>query len=185
MLNAAMLAMTQGSKHLKLVIIAWIALLMLALGLALYSQHALGMQPCPWCVIQRLLMLISLLLSTIMLGSVGLAIALALPALAHLMVQAAGLSASLYQALVASQDSQCALGLADQILMASGLEQHWPWMFAAATSCAEASQASFFGISFPWLAFGLFGMGILLSLLILRYCLRVGRLAGMSMAEDR
>jgi len=167
------LSLTHDSKALKIAIMIWIAFLLFSLGLALYSQHTLGMQPCPWCVIQRLLMLVSLFLSVLMLGSLRLILALVLPALSHLLVQAAGISAALYQALLASNDSQCALGLADRILMASRLEEHWPWMFAATTSCAEASQAKLFGISFPWLAFGLYIIGALLSLLILRQCLQL------------
>jgi disulfide bond formation protein DsbB len=28
-----------------------------AVGIALFTQHGLGMQPCPWCVLQRLIFL--------------------------------------------------------------------------------------------------------------------------------
>jgi disulfide bond formation protein DsbB len=167
-----MLNLTIRSEHLRALISAWIAILACSLGLALYSQHSLGMMPCPWCVIQRLLMLLSLALSFLMLSSIRLPIAMLVPALAHLLLQLAGMAASMYQALVASHDSQCAMGLADRLLMASGLEQSWPWMFAASSSCAEAANASLFGLSFPWLGFGLFSIGVVQSLVCIRLSLR-------------
>ncbi|NBT65657.1 MAG: disulfide bond formation protein B [Betaproteobacteria bacterium] len=77
-----MLNLTIRADYLRVLILAWIALLLSSIGFALYSQHALGMMPCPWCVIQRLMMLISLALSLLMLGSIGLPLAMALPALA-------------------------------------------------------------------------------------------------------
>ncbi|NDG57313.1 MAG: disulfide bond formation protein B, partial [Betaproteobacteria bacterium] len=147
-----MLNLTIRADYLRVLILAWIALLLSSIGFALYSQHALGMMPCPWCVIQRLMMLISLALSLLMLGSIGLPVAMALPALALGLVQAAGMAASLYQQFVASKDTECVMSLADRILMASGLEHRWPWMFAASNSCAEAAQATFLGIAFPWLS---------------------------------
>ncbi|NCX45185.1 MAG: disulfide bond formation protein B, partial [Betaproteobacteria bacterium] len=58
-----MLNLTIRADYLRVLILAWIALLLSSIGFALYSQHALGMMPCPWCVIQRLMMLISLALS--------------------------------------------------------------------------------------------------------------------------
>ena len=167
-----MLNLTIRSEHLKAAIGAWIALISFSLGVALYSQHYLGMVPCPWCVIQRLFMLLSLGLSLLMLSSVRLPIALLVPTLAHLLIQLSGMAASLYQALVASHDSECVMGLADKLLMASGLEQSWPWMFAASTSCADAAKATLFGMSFAWLAFTLFLLGALFSLFCIGSSLR-------------
>ncbi|NBO13214.1 MAG: disulfide bond formation protein B [Betaproteobacteria bacterium] len=167
-----MLNLTIRADYLRVLILAWIALLLSSIGFALYSQHALGMMPCPWCVIQRLMMLISLALSLLMLGSIGLPVAMALPALALGLVQAAGMAASLYQQFVASKDTECVMSLADRILMASGLEHRWPWMFAASNSCAEAAQATFLGIAFPWLSFAVFAIGSLVSLQFIGHCLR-------------
>ena len=159
-------------EQLRGLIAGWIALLLLSLGIALYSQHSLGMMPCPWCVIQRLFMLLCLGLSFLMLSSVRIPIAMLAPAFAQFLLQCAGMAAAIYQALVASEDSQCVMGLADRLLMASGLEQAWPWMFAASTSCAEAAQAKLFGLSFPWLGFGLFFVGALCSMVCIGLSLR-------------
>jgi hypothetical protein len=100
----------------------------------------------------------------LVIGSLRVPVALVLPLLANLGLQGAGIAAAGYQFLVVSQSESCDLGIADRILMATGLEQGWPWMFAASTSCAEAASATLFGVSFSLLAVGFFVVGLGLAL---------------------
>ena len=153
-----------ASKGLRALGLFWIVLCAASLGIALVAQHAMGMQPCPWCVVQRLLMLASMGCMLLVLGSLRVPIALALPLLANFVFQVAGIAAAGYQFLVASRSDRCDLGLADRILIASGLEQAWPWMFAASTSCTEAASATLLGFPFSLLALGFFILGLGLAL---------------------
>jgi len=141
--------------------------LVLVLGLVL--QHAFDMQPCAWCVLQRLIFLL-----------VGVACALGawvlrsgLPrlgaTLAADLLASAGLAAALYQHFVASRTDSCALTLADRIVMALSLHELAPSVFLATASCAEANLP-LLGIPFAlWsaAAFLLTGVGLALALVLL------------------
>jgi len=157
-------ATVHASRSLRALGQAWIVLCAASLGTALFAQHVMGMLPCPWCVVQRMIMLASMGCMLLVIGSLRVPVALVLPLLANLVLQGAGIAAAGYQFLVASRSESCDLGLADRILMASGLEQAWPWMFAASTSCAEAASATLFGVPFSLLAVGFFVVGLGLAL---------------------
>jgi len=152
--------------------LGWMGLCIASLAMALYAQHGLGMLPCPWCVLQRMIILASVACMLLILGSLRVPIALVLPILANLVLQVAGIAAAGTQFLTASSSEQCDFGLADRILMASGVEQAWPWMFAAGTSCAEAATAKLFGVPFSLLALGFFLLGLGLALAMVRYAWR-------------
>ena len=172
-----------ASGLLRALSLGWFGLCSAALGAALFAQHTLGMQPCPWCVVQRMLLLASLGCMLLVIGSLRVPLALVLPLLANLALQGAGIAAAGYQFLVAGRSDSCDLGLADRILMASGLEQAWPWMFAAGTSCLEAASASLLGIPFSLLAVGFFTAGLGLALGMLWYAWKA--LLGGAPARDR
>lgn len=118
-----------------------------SVGLALVAQHRFGMEPCPWCVLQRVLFLaigavglVGLLLprqraAQILLGVLGLGFALA------------GSAAALYQNLVAAKSDSCALTLADRIISSLGLDRWQPEVFEVRASCAEAA-VSLLGVPF-------------------------------------
>ena len=57
---------------------------------------------------------------------------------AVLLLCAAGLTAAVFQHEVASQTASCAMGLADKIVTALGLEELWPPVFMITANCAEA-----------------------------------------------
>lgn len=108
-----------------------------SVGGALVGQHMYDMQPCPWCILQRILFIGIALLA--LLGSVlpgqlprvaaGLIVPLSL----------AGGAAALYQNLVASKLPSCDLTLADKIISGLGLDAWQPDVFEVRASCAEAA----------------------------------------------
>ena len=120
-----------------------------AVGAALYSQHVLDMQPCPWCVLQRLIFvgiaaacLVGLALRRV---GAGLVLVLAL----------SGVAAALWQHFVAASAASCDLTLADKLMAASGLDALWPEVFMATASCAEA-KVNLLGLPYEFWSLGLF-----------------------------
>jgi Disulfide bond formation protein DsbB len=117
-----------------------------AIGAALVSQHVFDMQPCPWCVLQRLIFAM-----------------IAVAALAAWMAQAAwlrstalvlavllalsGMGAALWQHFVAASSSSCNLTLADKIIAQLGLDASLPEVFQPRASCADAA-VDLFGVPY-------------------------------------
>lgn len=124
--------------HPARLFLAAAALSLGVVGTALYTQHALGMLPCPWCVLQRLIFVV--VAAAALLGA-----ALSAPAArrvaagAMLLGAVAGAGAALWQHFVATSDTSCKLTLADRIMSASGLDARLPDVFAAWASCADAA----------------------------------------------
>jgi disulfide bond formation protein DsbB len=113
-----------------LLLVAGLALA--AVGAAVATQQVWDMQPCPWCVLQRLI--------CAAIGALAL-LGLAWPAggaAAVLLLSAGGLAAALWQHFVAASAASCDLTLADRIVGATGLDARWPDVFMATASCAEA-----------------------------------------------
>lgn len=123
-----------------------------ALALAAFLQHARGFEPCPWCVFQRLLLML-----VVVAAWLGAAIpprwsrARVGTGFVALVLSLAGLFVALYQHVVAAQSASCALTLADRIIGGLGLAELWPAMFEATARCDEADL--------PWLGlpFSLWG----------------------------
>jgi disulfide bond formation protein DsbB len=120
------------------------------------------MEPCAWCVLQRLLTVLIAVLALI--GAAGVARwrrgwragwAMSLAALAIL-----GLIAAWYQQTVAAQALSCAWTWADRTLMASHLPDLWPAFFEPRANCAQASQERLLGL--PWALWS--GSGFVLTL---------------------
>lgn len=114
---------------------------LLALAIALLSQHVFGLRPCAWCVFQRLLLIF------IVLGSlVGYAAllykkrVLALVARLLIIITAiGGIAAAWYQYTVAAKLFSCDMTLADRVMTQSGLESTLPWLFGIYASCMDAA----------------------------------------------
>jgi disulfide bond formation protein DsbB len=101
-------------------------------------QHIWDMQPCPWCVLQRLIYLAIGLVCLV--GALRREMALRLSAVgAGLVLSLAGLWAALYQQLVAAQTDACGLTFADKLIMALHLHELAPWLFVAYASCDRAN----------------------------------------------
>ena len=108
-----------------------------AVAAALVSQHVYDMQPCPWCILQRLIFVVIgvLALLAALLGGV---VRMLLGAL-MLLLALAGAAAALYQNLVASKSQSCNLTLADRIVSGLGLDSLLPPVFQVTASCADAA----------------------------------------------
>ena len=149
-------------------VFALIALLSFgAVGIALYTQHRLDMQPCPWCVLQRLVF--------VAIGAWALLGAL-VPARPARIVSAVGVSllagcgiaAALWQHFVAAASASCNLTFADRVMNATGLNERFPEVFAAYASCADAA-VSLAGIPYEFYSLALF---VLIDGLALRALIR-------------
>lgn len=125
-----------------------------AVAAALYTQHGLGMQPCAWCVLQRLVFLgvaAAALLGLLLPGRVGTRLGAGLALLAAL----AGVAAALWQHFVANASASCAMTLADRLMGATGLDMRFPEVFAAYASCAEA-KVDLLGMPYEFWSLALF-----------------------------
>jgi protein dithiol:quinone oxidoreductase len=139
---------------------------LLALAAALVSQHRFDMQPCPWCVLQRLIFVCIALTALPGLLWRGWALQRALAVL-MLLLAASGAAAALWQQLVAASSTSCTLTLADRIVGGLGLDGWWPEVFAAYATCAEAS-VKLAGVPYAMWSLAVFG---LLGAVALRLCL--------------
>jgi disulfide bond formation protein DsbB len=137
-----------------------------AVGAALVSQHAYAMEPCPWCVLQRLVFVaigVFALLGLVWRGAAGARVA----ATFALLLAAAGFAAALWPELVAAKSASCNLTLADRIVGATGLDRLLPDVFEARASCADAA-VSLLGISYAYWAAAAFVVCAIVLLRILR-----------------
>ena len=116
-----------------------------SVGVALFTQHVLGMQPCPWCIAQRVLYLLCGALAILaalapVRSSAGRVIATLFSA-AGIVAAGGALVTALYQHFVAAASGSCAVTAADRFLMNTGLADWLPEVFEPRASCAEADQA--------------------------------------------
>lgn len=141
----------------------------LALAAALVAQHGFGMEPCAWCVIQRIVVIA---LAVVALAGAGLARrwprGAGLPAAAMLLALAAGGAwAAWHQHTVASRQLSCAFTWADRTLMSAQLDAWLPGLFRVGATCADAARATLLGLPFEvWSGvwFGLVGAAAIAAL---------------------
>ena len=140
-----------------------------SVGVALYTQHALNMQPCPWCVLQRLIMLVMAATALLGLLAHGLRLITLRGALAGLtaLVATSGAAAALWQHFVAAQSSSCAMTWADRIMGATGLDSRWPEVFAAYASCADA-KVKLLGLPYEFYSLALFIVVMVVAAMVMR-----------------
>lgn len=114
-----------------------IALLSLAaVGAAVFTQHTWGMQPCPWCVLQRVVF-VAIAAVALVAAALPRGVQVAGLGLVALLADA-GLAAAVWQHFVAAEQASCSMTLADRIVGTLGLDERWPQVFMATASCAEA-----------------------------------------------
>jgi disulfide bond formation protein DsbB len=143
-------------------LLAGIAVLSVAaVGAALVSQHVFGMEPCPWCILQRVIFL-AIALACL----VGLAARRAAGAVV-LLLALCGMAAALWQHFQAAASSSCAMTVADRIVGAMKLDSLWPDVFLARASCADAA-VSVLGIPYDFWSLALFVVLALGGLQVLR-----------------
>jgi disulfide bond formation protein DsbB len=126
-----------------------------AVGAALVSQHVFDMQPCPWCVLQRVIFLAVAILCAIGFAwrrSTGRVVAGGL----GLLLAVGGIAAALWQHFQAAASASCNLTLADRITTQwLQLDSLAPDIFSARASCADAA-VSLFGVPYDFWSLALF-----------------------------
>lgn len=130
-------------------------------GIASLSQHVFDMQPCAWCVFQRLIYLILAVVAALAALMQGL-IARLVCAMLGLSLTIAGILAAWFQAQVASQSFSCAQSLADLLMIQTGLETAMPALFGIYASCMDA-RVKLFGLEYAYWSLLLF---VLLGILV-------------------
>lgn len=136
-----------------------------AVGAALVAQHVYGMEPCPWCILQRLVFVVIALVALVgaALAGVGRAAATVL----GFVLALAGGAAALWQHFVAAASASCNLTFADRVVSALRLNRLLPDAFEARASCADAA-VSVFGLPFEFWSLALFCLIALASVVALR-----------------
>jgi disulfide bond formation protein DsbB len=149
------------------VLFAFVAVVSIgALVAALASQHVYDMQPCPWCVLQRLVfcaIAVFALLGLLWRGAAGGRVA----GTFALLLALAGIAAALWQQLIAAKSESCNLTLADRIVGATTLDRLLPDVFEARASCADAA-VSLLGVPYAYWAAACFAVCAIALLRILR-----------------
>jgi len=125
-----------------------------AVGAAMVSQYGYDIQPCPWCVLQRLIFvciaaaaLVALLWRSPLGRRIGAGLAL--------LLAACGIAAALWQHFVAAASASCDLSLAERIISALGLDESLPQVFMPLASCADAA-VKMLGVPYEFYSLALF-----------------------------
>ncbi len=143
-----------GRSATPAVLGASILLALAAVGAAVYTQVQWGIQPCPWCVLQR-----AIFVCIALAALPGLLLAVAatrvLSALLMLLLAAGGVASALWQHFVAASSTSCNLTLADKIVRGAGLDELWPLGFSATASCADAAT-NLLGVPYEFYSLALF-----------------------------
>ena len=142
-----------------------------AVGAALVSQHMFDMQPCPWCVLQRVIYLAIALACLIGLAWRG-TLGRRSGALLGMLLADCGIAAALWQHFQAAASASCNLTLADKIVGRwLQLDSLLPDVFSARASCADAA-VSLLGVPYDFWSLALF---TLISSALLLVALRPDR----------
>jgi disulfide bond formation protein DsbB len=127
-----------ASRRRPVLLIGIAVLSLLAVAAALVTQHVYDMQPCPWCVLQRLIFVaiaLAALLGLVWRSALG----QTLSALSIVALGVCGVAAALWQHFVAAVSSSCNQTLADRIVSGLRLDAWLPEIFQARASCADAA----------------------------------------------
>lgn len=108
-----------------------------AVAVAAWTQYQWNMQPCPWCILQRILFLLLAALNVLAFASPWRALRRSVAGLS-VIVALCGVAATLWQHFVAAKSQSCALTFADQIINITKLDTRWPALFEVRGSCADA-----------------------------------------------
>ena len=156
----------QTLKRQRLLCGAAVVVSLGAVGAALFTQYRMGMQPCPWCVLQRVIFIAIALAA---LPGLLLPFKPARWASAGLMLVLAGCgaAAALWQHFVAASSTSCAMTLADRLVRGYGLDEMWPEGFSATASCAEAA-INLLGVPYAFWSLTLFVMLLVVAVQLLR-----------------
>ncbi len=135
-------------------LLAMAAVCVAAVGIALVSQHVYDMQPCPWCILQRIIYLAIALLCLIG-AAVSAGIARQGVGVLTLLLAVSGGASALYQHLVASKSASCNLTFADKVISALGLDGAFPPLLQVTANCSDAA-VSVLGVPYAYWSLALF-----------------------------
>ena len=124
-----------------------------AVGVALITQHKLGMEPCPWCVLQRLIF-ISIAVAALPGLLAGTRVLSWLSGLLMALLALSGAAAALWQHFVAAGSQSCVLTLADKVVRGLSLDEIAPDVFSATAPCSQA--ATLLGVPYEFYSLVLF-----------------------------
>lgn len=136
------------------------------IGIALISQYGFDMQPCAWCVLQRLILLVIALVCIVSIVLRRIRPIRILASFLTCVLGIAGMMAAWYQYTVASHMFSCDQTFADKFIARSGLDAALPQLFGIYATCMDA-RVSVLGIEYALWALGLFGVCTLLGLVSL------------------
>ena len=126
-----------------------------AVGAALVSQHRFDLQPCPWCVLQRVIFL-AIALACVLGMAWRHRIGRRVGALLGVLLALCGIGAALWQHFKAAASASCDLTLADKIVGRwLQLDQLLPDVFEPRASCADAA-VSLLGVPYDFWSLALF-----------------------------
>src|SRR5690606_1961474 len=134
-----------------------------AFGFALFSQHVLGMQPCAWCILQRMVCLAIGVIAGLGWLARNHRIAAVLAALGSVLLASGGAVAAWYQHTVASQQFSCDLTFVDRFVTGSSLDMLMPGIFGVYATCAD-SAVTLVGVRYELWTLGLFAIIALINL---------------------
>jgi protein dithiol:quinone oxidoreductase len=146
---------------------------LLAVVVALISQHYFDMPPCAWCVFQRLLFLCIALWA-------GLAWLLGSQKIKNtfnmliLLTSFGGVASATYQINVAAKQFSCAQTFADIFMTRSGLESALPELFGIYATCADA-RVTVLGVEYAVWAILLFSLQAIAATLAMYLSCRLPR----------
>jgi len=149
---------------------AWLATIAVAclgaVGAALVTQYRFGMDPCPWCTMQRAIFVAIAVAAT--LGLVWRHVSgRVVSGLLVLLLALCGAAAALWQHFVAASSASCNLTFADRVMNATRLPTLLPEVFEARATCADAA-ANLFGVPYEFWSCALFALVAIAALFVLR-----------------
>ena len=135
-------------------------------GIALVSQHVFDMQPCPWCILQRLIYVVFGVVALVGVIVRRAPVAAATAAIVGLALAIGGCAAAMWQR-HAETSASCNLTLADRIVGATQLDRLLPAVFEARASCADAA-VSVLNIAYWKWSVACFALCVVLMVAVLR-----------------
>jgi protein dithiol:quinone oxidoreductase len=148
----------------------------LAIAFALVAQHMWDMQPCPWCIIQRMLYMLLAILTLVFglfagrrstMGRISASPAWRMGKWSALVISLIGVGVAAYQSLVAASQVSCNLTAAHKLISAIGLDEIAPEVFKVRATCADAAGATLLGVPFEVASGLLFGLIAIWALVLL------------------
>jgi disulfide bond formation protein DsbB len=144
-----------------LLLVAVAALSLASVGAALVSQHVYGMEPCPWCILQRVIFVAIALVCLVGFFAQRAAGALVL------LLALCGVAAALWQHFKAAASASCEMTVADQIVIALKLDSLWPDVFLARANCADAA-VSMWGVPYEFWSLAMYLLLGVIAVMLLR-----------------